>query len=265
MMKELEIFQVDAFTDHIFGGNPAAVIPLTEWLSDTTLQNIAMENNLSETVFIVPSSTSDFHIRWFTPTIEVRLCGHATLATAHVLWHHLNFPKNEVTFDSLSGVLKVEKKDQGYTLDFPVDTYESEDVELHPLNNVLNIRPLYIYKCKDDYLALYGSAKEILDLEVDYVGLKSIKARGLITTAIGTDVDFVSRCFYPEAGIEEDPVTGSAHTSMTPFWAQKLGFNVLKARQLSKRRGDLLCELKGDRVLITGEAKTYLVGKIFLD
>jgi predicted PhzF superfamily epimerase YddE/YHI9 len=264
-MKEFDIFQVDAFTDHVFGGNPAAVIPLTEWLSDTTLQNIAMENNLSETVFIVPSSTSDFHIRWFTPTIEVRLCGHATLATAHVLWHHLNFSKNEITFDSLSGILKVEKIGKSYTLDFPVDTFEREDVEQHPLTYIFNIRPLYIYKCKDDYLTLFSSAIEILELEVDFVALKKINARGVITTAIGTDVDFVSRCFYPEAGIEEDPVTGSAHTALTPFWAGKLGVNVLKARQLSKRRGDLLCELKGERVLITGDAKTYLIGKIFLD
>jgi predicted PhzF superfamily epimerase YddE/YHI9 len=264
-MKEYNIYQVDAFTDHIFGGNPAAVIPLTEWLPDTTLQNIASENNLSETVFFVPSQTSDFHIRWFTPTFEVRLCGHATLATAHVLWNHLNFPKNEVSFDSLSGVLKVEKKEKGYTLDFPVDTLTREDVEQHPLKYLLNIRPLYIYKCKDDYLALYSKEQEILDLVVDYEGLKTIEARGLITTAIGDEVDFVSRCFYPEAGIEEDPVTGSAHTSMTPFWAEKLGKNVLVAKQLSKRRGDLICELKGDRVLISGEAKTYLIGKIFLD
>jgi PhzF family phenazine biosynthesis protein len=264
-MKDYDIYQVDAFTDHIFGGNPAAVIPLKEWLLDATLQNIASENNLSETVFIVPSQTSDFHIRWFTPTFEVRLCGHATLATAHVLWNHLNFPKNEVSFDSLSGVLKVEKKDKGYTLDFPVDTLTKEDVEVHPLNDLLNIRPLYIYKCKDDYLTIYSKEKEILDLKVDYVGLKTIDARGLIATAIGDEVDFVSRCFYPEAGIEEDPVTGSAHTSMTLFWAEKLGKDVLVAKQLSKRRGDLICELKGERVLISGEAKTYLVGKIFLD
>jgi PhzF family phenazine biosynthesis protein len=264
-MKEYEIYQVDAFTDHIFGGNPAAVIPLKEWLSDATLQNIASENNLSETVFIVPSTTSDFHIRWFTPTFEVRLCGHATLATAHVLWHHLNFPKKEVSFESLSGILIVEKKEKGYTLDFPVDTLQKEDIEHHPLNNLLNITPLYIYKCKDDYLTIYSKEAEIVDLKVNFAGLKNIKARGLITTAIGDKVDFVSRCFYPEAGIEEDPVTGSAHTSMTPFWAEKLGKNVLIAKQLSKRRGDLVCELKGDRVLISGEAKTYMIGKIFLD
>jgi PhzF family phenazine biosynthesis protein len=263
-MKEYEIYQVDAFTDHIFGGNPAAVIPLTEWLSDTTLQNIASENNLSETVFIVPSTTSDFHIRWFTPTFEVRLCGHATLATAHVLWNHLHFPKNVVSFESLSGILLVEKKEKGYTLDFPVDTYTKESLDDHPLNKLLNIRPLYIYKCKDDYLTIYSKEQEIIDLEVDYVGLKTINARGLITTAMGNKVDFVSRCFYPEAGIEEDPVTGSAHTSMTPFWADKLGKNVLIAKQLSKRQGNLICELKGDRVLISGEARTYMIGKIFL-
>jgi PhzF family phenazine biosynthesis protein len=264
-MQEYKIYQVDAFTNHIFGGNPAAVIPLTNWLPDTTLQNIASENNLSETVFIVPSTSSDFHIRWFTPTFEVRLCGHATLATAHVLWHHLNFSKEVVTFDSLSGVLKVEKKENDYTLDFPVDTLTREDVEVHPLNDLLNIRPLFIYLCKDDYLAIYSSEKEILDLKVDYEGLKKIDARGLITTAVGDKTDFVSRCFYPEAGIEEDPVTGSAHTSMTPFWADKLGKNVLTAKQLSKRKGDLLCELKGDRVLISGNAKTYMIGNIFLD
>jgi PhzF family phenazine biosynthesis protein len=263
-MKEYDIYQVDAFTNRIFGGNPAAVIPLTEWLSDATMQNIASENNLSETVFFVPSTTSDFHIRWFTPTFEVRLCGHATLATAHVLWNHLHFSKKTVSFESLSGVLTVEKKEKGYTLNFPVDTLEEEPLELHPLHKMLNISPLHIYKCKDDYLAIYSSEEDIVNLKVDYVALKSIKARGLITTARGNTFDFVSRCFYPEAGIEEDPVTGSAHTSMTPFWAEKLGKNILQARQLSKRQGDLLCELKADRVLISGEAITYMMGKIFL-
>jgi predicted PhzF superfamily epimerase YddE/YHI9 len=264
-MKEFDIYQVDAFTTRIFGGNPAAVIPLSEWLTSSKMQNIAMENNLSETVFIVPSDKADFQIRWFTPTIEVRLCGHATLAAAHVLWNHLNFSKKEITFDSLSGILRVERLGKSYILDFPVDYYNEVNISGHPLNKIFGLPPLHIYRCKDDYLALFSCEKEIVELKVDFAALKKINARGVIATAIGDEVDFVSRCFYPEAGIEEDPVTGSAHTALTPFWAKKLSAKVLTARQLSKRRGDLLCELKDDRVLITGEAKTYMIGKIFLD
>jgi PhzF family phenazine biosynthesis protein len=264
-MNELTIYQVDAFTHRLFGGNPAAVIPLTQWLSDEILQNLAMENNLSETVFIIPTPKSDFHIRWFTPSVEVRLCGHATLATAHVLWHHLNFPKSTITFDSLSGILSVEKNEHGYTLDFPEDRLQDGEQYREIIINVLKISPLHIYKGKDDYMAILNSQDEIEALQPDFVPLKNLKARGLIATAKGRNVDFVSRCFFPEAGIEEDPVTGSAHTTMMPYWTQVLGKNTLVAQQLSARKGDLVCELRGDRVLISGQAKTYMIGKIFVD
>jgi PhzF family phenazine biosynthesis protein len=267
-MNEFDIYQVDAFTDHLFGGNPAAVIPLKEWLPKQTMQNIAMENNLSETVFFIPTaSTSDFHIRWFTPTIEVSLCGHATLATAHVLWKHLDFPNGVISFDSKSGVLKVEKKENVYTLDFPADNFREVEKDMDIVANALKIKPLYLYRGKDDYMAILSGRREIQELEPNFAALKNLNARGLIATAacFDGDEDFVSRCFFPEAGIEEDPVTGSAHTLMTPFWADKMDKNILKAQQLSKRKGHLICELKGDRVLISGEAKTYMIGKILMD
>jgi PhzF family phenazine biosynthesis protein len=264
-MLELKIYQVDAFTKKIFGGNPAAVIPLTSWLPKETLQNIAMENNLSETVFIVPSETSDFHIRWFTPSIEVRLCGHATLATAHVLWNHLGFSKKQVSFDSLSGVLTVEKNESGYTLDFPKDYFREDYSVADLVEKTLGLKPLYLFRGKDDYMAVMGSQREIEELNPEFKYLKKLNARGLIVTAVGNDVDFVSRCFFPEAGIEEDPVTGSAHTMMAPYWVSKIDRNLLTATQLSKRRGDLICEVKDDRVLISGDAKTYMLGTIFID
>jgi PhzF family phenazine biosynthesis protein len=264
-MNELKIYQVDAFTKKIFGGNPAAVIPLTLWLPNEMLQKIAMENNLSETVFIVPSQTCDYHIRWFTPSIEVRLCGHATLATAHVLWEHLNFSKETLTLESLSGVLKVERTGTGYTLDFPRDKYREENSAKEIVEKILGMKPLYLYRGKDDYMAVMGSEREIRELNPDFRAMKKLTARGLIVTAVGNDIDFVSRCFFPEAGIEEDPVTGSAHTMMAPYWASKIDRDVLIAQQLSKRKGDLICEVKEDRVLISGDAKTFMIGTIFLD
>ena len=263
-MNPLTIYQVDAFTNHLFGGNPAAVVPLSKWLPDAILQNIAMENNLAETVYIVPSSLSDFHIRWFTPSIEVRLCGHATLAAAHVLWQHLGFLRQNVSFDSLSGVLKVEKKEKGYTLDFPKDILEDGESARDIIEAVLKIKPLRIFKGKDDYMAILSHQEDIEALKPDFKPLKNLSARGLIATALGSNVDFVSRCFYPEAGVEEDPVTGSAHTTMMPFWAERLGKTILQAQQLSARKGDLTCELRGDRVLITGEAVTYMRGEVFI-
>jgi PhzF family phenazine biosynthesis protein len=238
---------------------------LKKWLPDAVMQNIALENNLAETAFIVPTGgKSDFHLRWFTPSIEVRLCGHATLATAHLLWTALKFEKNAIAFDSLSGILRVTREGNIYTLDFPADILRGGEDARETIENVLKIKPLEILKGKDDYLAILPSQEDIENLDPYFAPLKKLNARGLIVSAKGNSVDFVSRCFYPEAGIEEDPVTGSAHTTMTPYWAEKLNKKTLTAQQLSARKGDLVCTLTGDRVFISGSAVTYMVGTIFI-
>ncbi len=265
----LKIYQADAFTSHVFGGNPAAVVPLNEWLPDAKMQNIAAENNLAETAFIVPTGgESDYHIRWFTPSIEVRLCGHATLATAHILYEQLGFGKSAILFDSLSGILSVKKQGENtYTLDFPTDILRGYDLmskEAEIIRNILKINPLAVFRGRDDFMAILPSEKDVASLKPNFVPLKELDARGLIVTAKGDDVDFVSRCFYPEAGIEEDPVTGSAHTTLTPYWAEQVGKMNLSARQISHRGGELTCLLRGARVNITGAAVTYMIGEIFI-
>ncbi len=268
----LKIYQADAFSNKVFGGNPAAVIPLTKgihsengWLPNNVLQQIAIENNLSETAYIVATGgETDYHLRWFTPSYEVRLCGHATLATAHILWNHLGFEKDVITFETLSGVLKVSRKGNIYTLDFPTDKLENKKKKTDFIHKILGIKPLDVFKGRDDYMAILSSQAEIEALKPNFSLLKDLDARGLIATALGDDVDFVSRCFFPEAGIEEDPVTGSAHTTMMPYWAEKIGRNTLAAQQLSARKGELTCVLRGDRVDISGSAVTYLIGEIFI-
>jgi PhzF family phenazine biosynthesis protein len=255
------LYQADAFAERVFTGNPAAIMPLTEWLPDDVMQNIAAENNLAETAYFIPKGEG-FHLRWFTPSVEVRLCGHATLATAHILWQHLNYLKTEIVFDSLSGPLKVTRNGDLYTLDFPTDRLEMGENAREIIENTLKIKSLAIFRGRDDYMAILPSQKDIENLKPDFLPLKKLNARGLIATAKGDTVDFVSRCFFPEAGIEEDPVTGSAHTTMTPYWAKELGKTDLKAIQLSKRQGHLFCQLRGDRVLISGKAVTYLIGEI---
>ncbi len=265
----LKIYQADAFTSHVFGGNPAAVVPLDNWLPDAKMQNIAAENNLAETAFIVPTGgESDYYIRWFTPSIEVRLCGHATLATAHILFEHLGFDKSLIRFDSLSGILSVKKQAaKTYTLDFPTDILRGYDLmsnEAEIIRNILKINPIAVFKGRDDFMAVLPTEKDVASLKPNFLGLKDLEARGLIATAKGDKVDFVSRCFYPEAGIEEDPVTGSAHTTLTPYWVEQLDKTDLSARQISKRGGELACLLRGARVDITGSAMTYLIGDIFV-
>ncbi len=266
---KLKIYQADAFTSRVFGGNPAAVVPLTEWLPDALLQNIAAENNLAETAYIVPTGgESDYHLRWFTPSIEVRLCGHATLATAHILYEQLGFDKSEIRFNSLSGILKVKKQGKNaYTLDFPTDIlrgYDLDSNEAETIRKTLKVNPLAVLKGRDDFMAILSNEKEVADLQPHFTELKNLDSRGLIATAKGDTVDFVSRCFFPEAGIEEDPVTGSAHTTMTPYWVEQLGKTQLLARQISQRGGELACVLRGARVDISGSAVTYLIGDIFV-
>ncbi|GIV32344.1 MAG: putative isomerase [Saprospiraceae bacterium] len=259
---KLELYQVDAFTDALFGGNPAAVVPLQNWLPDELLQAIAAENNLSETAFFI-SKGDRFHIRWFTPVAEVALCGHATLATAHVLWAHLQHPADQLAFDSLSGPLGVSRQGQWYQLDFPTDKLEPLQLPTL-LGDALGITPVETYKGREDVLVILETEAQLKALQPDFAQLKKLGGRGVICSAPGSRVDFVSRCFYPAYGIDEDPVTGSAHTTLTPYWAARLGKPELMAEQWSARRGRLRCRLDGDRTYIGGQAVTYLKGTIFL-
>jgi len=255
------IYQIDAFTNKTFKGNPAAVCVLDSWLPDELMQNIAAENNLSETAFVVKNQDR-FEIRWFTPTLEVDLCGHATLASAHVLFLYYHVPGSQLHFHSQhSGDLYVSKKDDMLTLDFPVDPIESVEPPVELLQ-AFKKKPLEVYQGKTDYLLIFESQKDIEGCDPDMTLLKKSKARGIIVSAPGKKDHFVSRFFAPGSGVDEDPVTGSAHTTLTPFWSEKLGKKKMKARQLSKRGGKLICELKGDRVLISGRAVTYLKGEI---
>jgi len=260
---KLPVFQVDAFAEELFQGNPAAVVPLTEWLSDETMQAIALENNLSETAFFVPTQAG-FEIRWFTPKAEVDLCGHATLATAYVIFNEAAYPRNTISFGSRSGELTVSKKGDLLELNFPVDEIRPIE-EPTSLTQALGKKPSACYMGKTDFLMIYETEKDIEQLKPDFGTLAQTGARGIIATAPGNEVDFVSRFFAPGVGIDEDPVTGSAHTTLMPYWTEKLGKTDLSARQISARGGQLQCSLQGDRVLIAGKAKTYLRGEIFLD
>ena len=258
---KIPIYQVDAFTNERFKGNPAAVCPLDVWLPDAVMQNIAQENNLAETAFVVPVGET-YEIRWFTPTVEVDLCGHATLASAYVLFHELAYAKDQINFISpRSGPLTVSKNGSVLALNFPVDTLSELPVEAeHGIG--LSRAPRKVFKGKTDYLFVYDSEAEILALQPDFELLKSHDVRGIIVTAPGETTDFVSRFFGPACGVNEDPVTGSAHTTLTPYWAGVLEKTELTARQLSQRTGDLTCKLLGDRVEIAGEAVLYLRGEI---
>ncbi len=257
---KLQLFQADAFTSRLFKGNPAAVVPLDEWLSDEILQQIAVENNLSETAFFIPEN-DHFHIRWFTPKTEVNLCGHATLATAHILFNELNFKDEAISFNSQSGILTVVKTGDKLQLDFPADLVNSE--EMNPdFSKALGAQPIAEFKGRTKHLLLFESEESIRNMRPNFHLLKQTDARGIIVTAKGTTVDFVSRFFAPKVGIDEDPVTGSAHTLLVPFWSEKLNKKELTALQLSDRGGQLWCTLSGDRVLIAGHAVTYLKGEI---
>jgi len=261
---KLPIYQIDAFTDKLFCGNPAAVVPLTEWLPDESMLHIAAENNLAETAFYVPTE-SGFHIRWFTPTVEVDLCGHATLATAYVIFNIQGYEGQIIRFESRSGELIVECKEDWLTLNFPVDHFQVAVPPPALVESLNSTTMLEVYKGKSDYLVVLESEEAVRDLDFDIIVLSTIPARGIIVTAAGNDVDFVSRFFAPQSGIDEDPVTGSAHTTLIPYWAEKLSKNKLAAKQLSKRGGYLKCELDGERVLIGGQAKLYLKGEIMVD
>jgi PhzF family phenazine biosynthesis protein len=259
----IKIYQVDAFADRVFKGNPAAVLPLGErWLEDSIMQNIAMENNLPETAFYINENNS-YHIRWFTPEVEVDLCGHATLGAAHVIFNHENYKGDELSFQSRSGVLKVGRADGILTLDFPADDFMGT-VMTGELRDCFNFEPVKIFKGKTDYMLVYEDEEQIKNIGYNLTAINRINARGIIVTAPGKSCDFVSRFFAPQSGIPEDPVTGSAHTTLVPYWSAVLDKDELTARQLSQRGGDLICRNMGERIKISGRCVTYMEGEIFL-
>lgn len=264
-MQRVKIYQVDAFTDKLFSGNPAAVCISDNWLNDGLMQSIANENNLAETAFVVQKGNV-FEIRWFTPTTEVDLCGHATLASAFVLFNVSGYPDQVIRFHSpRSGPLSVTKNGEMFYLDFPTDTLELITVKQDVIAACIGIKPIEVYKGKTDYIAIIESESALKNLNPDLKEISGLSGRGLVVTAKGDHVDFVSRFFAPQSGIDEDPVTGSAHTSLLPIWTKKLGKNHFTAHQLSNRGGQLTCEFKGDRCLIGGKARLYLTGEINLD
>ena len=260
----LKIYQVDAFTSKVFSGNPAAVIHLQSWLKDEIMQSIASENGLSETAFFV-SENGIYHIRWFTPLHEVPLCGHATLASAFVIFTEIETSKNIIKFSSLSGMLEVIRGDERLTMSFPRILPNPCDLPKELLDGIL-LKPQEILVTESDpnYYAVYKSEQDILSICPDLTLLERLHPYGVVITAIGTDVDFVSRYFVPSFGIPEDPVTGSTHCALTPYWANRLGKSRLRARQISKRGGELFCEDLSDRVLISGDAVKYMEGDIYI-
>ncbi|UJR20400.1 hypothetical protein I4U23_023531 [Adineta vaga] len=263
----IKIYQVDAFTHQLFGGNPAAVCPLDKWLPDSVMQNIAAENNLSETAFFAPVTSNDgYELRWFTPTVEVDLCGHATLAAAHIIFTEISPQTDIVNFQTKhAGELTVtrDKSNNLYTLNFPArpsEKIEMFDALLTAIGG--DKTPVEVHKARD-HMLVYEKAADVQQLSPDFTALAKIDSVfAVIATAPGDEVDFVSRFFAPAAGVSEDPVCGSAHCTLTPYWARRLGKNQLHAHQISARKGELWCESKGDRVLLSGKAVTYLKGEI---
>jgi PhzF family phenazine biosynthesis protein len=259
---KLEIYQVDAFAKEVFKGNPAAICPLDEWLDAGLMQKIALENNLSETAFFVKNGDV-YEIRWFTPTFEIDLCGHATLASAFVIFEVLKSETNKIKFHShKSAELTVEKNGDVLTLDFPSRPVSPVKAP-KGLIEAIGKQPKEILKARD-YFLVYENEQEILDIAPNFSKLLEIDAHGFIVTAKGDSSDFVSRFFAPEVGVFEDPVTGSSHCNLIPFWAERLSKNEMFAKQISARGGELFCELRGDRVKIGGNAVLYLKGEIYV-
>lgn len=265
----LPIYQIDAFSREVFRGNPAAVMPLPGWLPDETLQALAQENRLSETAFLVPlpdSDEADFHIRWFTPTTEVPLCGHATLASAWVVFHRQQWPRADVRFHSHSGLLAVHREADGWlTLDFPALKAEPVPTPVQ-LRQALPAAPetAFYVPADTNYMLVLENEAEVRAARPDLRPLAALGNQGLIITAAGRDCDFVSRYFAPGAGIDEDPVTGSIHCVLAPYWGKRLGKTQTEARQLSARGGVLRCHWRGDRVAISGQAAFYMEGSVSL-
>jgi len=262
---ELPIYQVDAFADAVFKGNPAAIMPLEQWLDDAMLQAIAMENNLSETAYLVKND-SGYDLRWFTPQVEVDLCGHATLAAAHVLFNHLDYAGDEIAFNTRSGELRVKYSATGLTLDFPAKELVTTDVDLAVCNALGAIASEAVVPANNpsQVLYVYEFEEDLARLKPDFPALLASSEHCIIATAPGDNCDFVSRFFGPQVGVDEDPVTGSAHCSLVPYWAGRLHINELQARQISARGGSLSCELRDGRVFMTGTAVTFMVGVVTL-
>ena len=260
---KLPIFQIDAFSDKVFMGNPACVVPLENWLQDEVLLKIAQENAVAETAFFVRRG-KNFHLRWFTPDIEMDLCGHATLATAHCILSELKLESEKVIFETLSGKLEVSLEKESYLMNLPRRDPISTSIP-NEIKNALNIQPVEVLKSRD-YLLVYRNQKEIEDIVVnrEFFDQININPGGVIVTAKGDHCDFVSRFFTPQATILEDPVTGSAHCTLTPYWSKILNKRKLKAQQISNRKGELFCNLKKNRVEISGKAITYLKGHIHI-
>lgn len=259
----IPIYQADAFTGQLFGGNPAAICPLTGWLPDEVMQKIAVENNLAETAFFVKTANG-YLLRWFTPEYEIDLCGHATLASAHILFTELGHNSDTIYFETLkAGVLAVTRDGDKYTMDFPSRPPISIEEPNGLVEALGGIQPTAILRSRD-FFVVYDSEQDVKDLAPDFFALSKMDTVGVIVTAPGDNSDFVSRFFAPGAGINEDPVTGSAHCNLIPYWAKVFEKKQLHAYQISERKGELWCELQGDRVLMTGNAVTYLKGHIYL-
>ena len=257
----LLIYQVDAFTNQLFKGNPAMVVPLGAWISEGLMQNIAAENNLSETAFYVRNGKY-FDIRWFTPEVEVDLCGHATLASAFIIFENGEVDDHKVVFHSKSGVLEVDRTPDGLTIDFPALVPMA--IDFPKWIEYIGGNPIEVYNCFDDFLLIYNSEEEVRELSPNYAALKQVPIRGFICSSRSDKYDFVSRFFAPSSGINEDPVTGSTHTKLIPYWANVLKKDKLFAKQISKRGGELKCELLNKRVKISGNAKLFLKGEIYI-
>lgn len=256
---KIPVYQVDAFSSSVFRGNPAAICPLESWLPDETMQSIAMENNLAETAYFVKNADS-FHLRWFTPKVEVALCGHATVASAYVLWHRLGYKGEQIAFDTKSGRMSVSREGDLIVLDFP--SLPPQECTVHPeLIAALGGTPQQVLAARD-YLVIYSSEAEIRSLAPNMSALMDIDRFAVIVTAPGKNFDFVSRFFAPAKGVPEDPVTGSAHCTLIPYWSERLGKKKLHAMQVSPRTGEVFCEHRGDRVSIGGYAVQFLEGTI---
>lgn len=261
-MQTLSIYQVDAFTSQLFKGNPAAVCPLQEWLPDELMQQIAAENNLSETAFFVQKG-NEYELRWFTPVSEIPLCGHATLASAFVLFEYLAYRGNVITFHTQSDTLKVHREGDKFALDFPAEMPEPIPAST-AVSLALLATPVALLAGKRKLMVVMKNETEVQSCMPDFKLVKELSYEGVIITARGDEVDFVSRFFVPNMGIDEDPVTGSAHTLLTPYWSQQLGKTEMSARQISARGGELLCRLKNDRVEMVGDAILYMKGEVFI-
>lgn len=262
MAKSIELYQVDAFTSEVFQGNPAAVCLLHEPLTDEVMQKIAAENNVSETAFVLLQG-SKYPIRYFSPAAEVDLCGHATLSSAFVLSEFVEEDKQVFTFQTRTkGEVSVEVKNNLFVMNLPADTLMKITEEKETIETAFQLKPSAVYKGQTDYLLVYNDAEDILNLQPDLSRIRDLNARGVIVTAPGADVDFVSRFFAPAIGVDEDPVTGSAHTTLVPYWTEKLGKKEFTSAQLSKRGGKLYCKNLGNRTEVAGEAVLYMKGEI---